>query len=407
MSVMQRKLTLQDLICSFRVVDAFLLCRYSDVKNHCKGRNGMRKHYLDNIRWITGVIVVIYHVLYMYNSEGILGGLGRITDLPVQHYDILMYLVYPWFMPVLFLVSGISAKLYLDHHTDREFIKTRTDKLLVPSTLGLFVFQFIQGYVSMSLGNAFDQLSAAGVPGPVQYLIMVASGSGVLWFLHLLWIYSILLVWIRKMEKGRVLRAAEHTPVWMILLFVFPVWGAAQILNAPVVSVYRCAFYLVFFLLGYYVFSHEAVIEKLKKHAPVWIAAGVMLCISFAVLNFYVRHGANYADKPVNRSLLYAACAYYGTLAVLAGAARYLDFRTPFTAWMSRKSFGLYVFHYLGISACALVFAKPGLASPPLCYLLSLVSGFAFGYGLYEIISRIPVYRYWVLGIRKEKKHVQ
>ncbi|MBQ9152314.1 MAG: hypothetical protein IJ130_00720, partial [Solobacterium sp.] len=117
--------------------------------------------------------------------------------------------------------------------------------------------------------------------------------------------------------------------------------------------------------------------------------------------------GANYADKPVNRSLLYAACAYYGTLAVLAGAARYLDFRTPFTAWMSRKSFGLYVFHYLGISSIALLIAKRGLLSAPLCYLLSLVSGFVFGYGLYEIISRIPVYRYWVLGIRKEKKHVQ
>ena len=33
----------------------------------------MRKHYLDNIRWITVVIVVIYHVFYMYNAEGIPG----------------------------------------------------------------------------------------------------------------------------------------------------------------------------------------------------------------------------------------------------------------------------------------------------------------------------------------------
>ena len=32
----------------------------------------MRKHYLDNIKWVTVVIVVIYHVLYMYNAEGIL-----------------------------------------------------------------------------------------------------------------------------------------------------------------------------------------------------------------------------------------------------------------------------------------------------------------------------------------------
>ena len=54
----------------------------------------MRKHYLDNIRWMTVVTVVIYHVLYMYNAEGVLGGLGRITDLTVQYYDAFQYLVY-------------------------------------------------------------------------------------------------------------------------------------------------------------------------------------------------------------------------------------------------------------------------------------------------------------------------
>ena len=41
----------------------------------------MRKDYLDNIRWVTVVLVVIYHVLYMYNGEVILGGVGEITAL--------------------------------------------------------------------------------------------------------------------------------------------------------------------------------------------------------------------------------------------------------------------------------------------------------------------------------------
>ena len=77
----------------------------------------MRKYYLDNIRWITVVTVVIYHVLYMYNAEGILGGLGKITNLNVQPYDVFQYFVYPWFMPVLFIVAGISSRLYLEKHT--------------------------------------------------------------------------------------------------------------------------------------------------------------------------------------------------------------------------------------------------------------------------------------------------
>ncbi|MCR5398233.1 MAG: acyltransferase, partial [Lachnospiraceae bacterium] len=80
-------------------------------------RNNGRKHYLDNIRWITVVLVVIYHVIYMYNGEGVAGVVGKITNVDVQYWDIYQYIVYPWFMVLLFMVSGISSRLYLDKHT--------------------------------------------------------------------------------------------------------------------------------------------------------------------------------------------------------------------------------------------------------------------------------------------------
>ena len=28
----------------------------------------MRRHYLDNLRWATVLLVVLYHVIYMYNG---------------------------------------------------------------------------------------------------------------------------------------------------------------------------------------------------------------------------------------------------------------------------------------------------------------------------------------------------
>lgn len=359
----------------------------------------MRKHYLDNIRWITVIIVVIYHVFYMYNAEGVLGGLGKITNLQVQYYDMFQYLVYPWFMPVLFIVSGISARLYLDLHSEKEFIRSRTLKLLVPSTIGLFAFQFVQGYVSMSLGGGFEGLAAAKVPGPIIYLIMVASGSGVLWYMHLLWVYCIVLVLIRKIEKGKLLDVGAKTSLWLLALFLFPIWGAAQVLNTPIVSVYRIAFYFVFFMLGYFVFSHDEVIERLKNIAVPLIVLAVVICAVFVFMFF----GDNYADKPINRGFLYVLDAYVGSMAMLAGMARFGDSSGAFSKWMSGHSFGLYVFHYLGISSVALFIAKPGLMPAPACYILSLLAGFLFGYGLYAIISRIPFFRWAVLGIKKEK----
>ena len=51
-----------------------------------------------------------------------------------------------------------------------------------------------------------------------------------------------------------------------VLLCLTPViWGAAQILNTPVIVVYRFGIYGTGFLLGYFIFSHDAVMERLEK----------------------------------------------------------------------------------------------------------------------------------------------
>ena len=95
--------------CSVWLVDVILPKQYAFVKNNCGGGIIVRKYYLDNIRWITVVIVVLYHVIYMYNAEGIPGVCGKITDLEVQYFDVFQYIVYPWFMMLLFMVSGIPG----------------------------------------------------------------------------------------------------------------------------------------------------------------------------------------------------------------------------------------------------------------------------------------------------------
>ena len=82
-----------------------------------------------------------------------------------------------------------------------------------------------------------------------------------------------------------------------------------------------------------------------------------------------------------------------------------LSFDNAFTRWMCRKSWGLYVFHYLMIAVTGwyLRTLGPSLA-PAAVYLLTAAAGFGGSIILYEIMSRIPVIRWCVLGIGKEKK---
>ena len=160
----------------------------------------MRKHYVDNIRWMTVVLVVLYHVIYMYNSVLTASVIGPFRE--VQYQDALQYVLYPWFMVILFVVSGMSSRYYLEQHTIREFLASRTRKLLVPSTIGLFVFQWMLGYLNMAMGGAFEQM-ASGVPKVFLYVIMAVSGTGVLWYIQMLWIFSLGLALIRKFEIGK------------------------------------------------------------------------------------------------------------------------------------------------------------------------------------------------------------
>lgn len=357
----------------------------------------MRKHYLDNIRWMTVVLVVIYHVLYMFNGEGILGGVGKITELEVQYYDIFLYAVYPWFMLLLFLVSGICSRYYLENHSQKEFVISRTRKLLVPSTVGLMVFQFIQGYVSMSISDAFDTMQ--GVPAVIRYFIMVLSGTGVLWYIQLLWVFSMVLLLLRAIDKDRLWKPGASADIIAIVLMSAVIWGAAQILNTPVIVVYRFGYYGASFLLGYFVFSHDEVMETLKKYFVLLIVLAGGFGIAFCTVYF----NKNYAEAPINRSILFTGFGWFASMAVLSGAAKYADKQTAFTAWMSRHSFGLYVFHYLGISTIALFLGKPGNLPAAAVYVISLLAGFVAGYGLNAVISRIPFFRWAVLGIKKER----
>lgn len=354
----------------------------------------MRKAYLDNIRWITVVLVVIYHVFYMYNGEGIPGVLGKITDLPVQYWDLYQYAVYPWFMSILFIVSGICARYDLMKHSGKEFIRKRTTRFLVPSTIGLFAFQFIQGYINMSLGGAFETMTAS-VPLPAKFLIMAVSGTGVLWYIQMLWLFSLLLLLVRRIEKDRLWKIGEKVNAITLMLLTVPVWGAAQILNTPIIAVYRFGFYAAMFFLGYFVFSHEEVIDRTKRFFPLSLiiaaAAGLAFCLRY--------FGENYAIEPVNRTPLFVIYGWFACFAILGGMAKYGDFENRFTGWINRHSFGLYVFHYLGISAVALWVAKPRLLPAPVVYMLSLIAGFVLSYLLNAIISRLPFFRWAVLGL--------
>ena len=92
-----------------------------------------RKEWMDNIRWMTIIIVVIYHVFYYYNNIGIEPMFAGLAPNPAEEgakvavtaAALFQYFVYPWFMMLLFVVSGIVANIVLQKKGMKEFLAER------------------------------------------------------------------------------------------------------------------------------------------------------------------------------------------------------------------------------------------------------------------------------------------
>lgn len=261
----------------------------------------MRRYDVDNIRWMTVVLVVLYHVIYMYNGIVTAGVVGSFRE--IQYQDAFQYVLYPWFML------------------------------------------------------------------------------------------------IHRFEAGKLYRLCGRVSPLMLVALGVSVWASAQILNTPVIVVYRFGIYGFCFLLGYFVFAQEAVVERLSRYWHVLAIAVAVLCFGYVYFYF----GENYAQAPLVNSPFSVAYGWMAILAIFAGMRRWGNRTNAFADWMRKKSFGLYVFHYLPLAAFAYWMNRytnlPALPS----YLISGTAAFAGGFLLYEVVVRIPLLRWCVLGVGKEK----
>lgn len=157
------------------------------------------------------------------------------------------------------------------------------------------------------------------------------------------------------------------------------------------------------FFTGYFIFSHDEVIERLCKWWYIFDIVAINLGITYTVVYF----GENYAVEPVINNVHACAYCWFAILAIITTMKKYGDQTNSFTQWMSQKSWGLYVFHYLPIAMIAYYLKKYAPELPAIgVYLLVGTGAFAGAFILNDCISRIPGIRWCVLGIKGEKREV-
>lgn len=124
----------------------------------------MRKYYLDNIKWFVIVLVLVNHVVSIFSSNG---SLMSYNAKGIASMDAIGYFIYPWFMPILFVIA----------------------------------------------------------------IIKLLNGMGPSWFLLQLFLLSYVLLLVRRLDKKeKLFWLGKQCNLRMLLLLYFPVLLAAQIL---------------------------------------------------------------------------------------------------------------------------------------------------------------------------------
>ena len=363
----------------------------------------MRKHWIDNLRWVTVLLVLFYHVIYFFNNKGVFGGIGGFGEYPdvKQYQDVVMYILYPFFMPLLFLLAGISARYALEKKPAGVWFRSRTRKLLVPSTIGLFVFHWMVGYFNTVVAQRAGVFGE--MPAVAKYIVMSISGIGPLWFIQLLWLLCIVLLLVRALDcRDKFYNLCGKANIVVIILLGVLFWvGEQTLIKNPraesmdgLYNLYKPLFYMIPFLLGYFVFSHDEVQERVKK---AWIPLLSAACAAGVVLIATTFGQDNTSPQYLGSPL----CCAYGWLACLGLMGWFnakFDRTGKFAGYMARSSFGLYIVHYLVIASFGYMMKTYTQLPPVAMYVILTVAVFTLSPLLYEIIRRIPFVRWCVLG---------
>ena len=376
-----------------------IVCNKAETadKDYNNGKCAGRKHYIDNIRWTTVVLVIVYHAIYMFNSLGIITNLA---EPGIPEMDFLGAIVYPWFMVLLFVVAGMSARYSLEKRGSKTFAKDRTLKLLIPSFAIILLFGWVNGWITDLEIDMFKD-APVEVPGIIKFAIYCMSGIGPLWFARELFFASMLLLLIRKIDKKDKLYelGGKANIIVLIALFV-AVWISSFLFNTPIIEVYRNGIYFFTFFLGYYVFSHEEVTDKLVKWKIPLLIATVLAGVGYGLL-FY---GENYTTKECLRHIVTNLYCWLAVLAIIGCFKAWFNRTNAFATYMTKANFAFYVLHYTVMLVYAYLWVRN--TDFPLIwhYIVPLTATLITLPVLYEILKRIPVLRFLILGITKPAK---
>jgi surface polysaccharide O-acyltransferase-like enzyme len=306
----------------------------------------------------------------------------------------LVHLSY-WFMPLLFLLAGMSSLYALQRRSARRYARERVARLLVPFVVGVLVIVPPQAYYAMRFHSGYEG-------DYVEFLVAYFTdfsdwseyGGGIspahLWFLVFLFVISVALLPLMLPMIGKGI-----SPKWMrgsILVFV-PFTALVILSFLPDVGGKNIFVYAGYFVLGFLIAVDDSIIEAVVRRRSLYLA-GALAGAAGILLDAYALGGQEEAASGALRTLV----CWVTLLAMLGYGKRYLNVESRVMAYLTPAAFPLYIFHQTLLVAVAYYVVEhsdQGFGPFALICLLS----FTLSVAAYEAVRRVPPVRA-LLGLK-------
>jgi peptidoglycan/LPS O-acetylase OafA/YrhL len=362
-----------------------------------------RRIDLDWVRILAFGVLILFHVGMYYVTWG-----WHVKSPFASHtLEPLMMLSSPWRLSLLFFVAG-CATAFLHSKSAAGFVRSRTQRLLIPLALGIWVIVPPQSWAQVTEAVGYDggylhfmTLYAQGYDGFCREDCLRIPTWNHLWFVAYLWCYSMLaaLAWRlipqRHIDRFGAAVANRLRGPWLIALPAAWLVAIRVALvarfpdtHALVNDWYLHAEYFSLFALGMLLARETAVWEQIRRQR--WMAL-VLALVGWAVVATYFAHYDTIEPPDWLRQtqrVFYALDQWCAIVAALGFARQWNPADSRARRYLTEAIFPFYIVHQTAIVLFAHFMKALGLR-PAIEGPLLVAATVATCFASFEIVRRV------------------
>ncbi len=345
-----------------------------------------RYYFLDWLRVIAIIVLVFFHTGMMFVGWG-WHIENNVTALVLE---MPMDIAHRLRMPLLFIIAGASLVFACKRRDRWQAVIERSQKLLLPLVIGIFVIVPPQIYIERIVNHQFDGGYLDFIVQRVLQFEPYPAGNFSwhhLWFIAYLFVYSLLL--LPLLSTLKIVCANHAHPVWLYLFslllglneaFLKPLFP--ETLNL-VQDWYLFNHYLLFTLIGIYLASNAALWQWLMTTRRQQLLSAAL----FTALIFVGEAFDLWQDDTNADAFLANGFTMLWLLTFIGYGKRYLSFDSPTLHYLRDASYPVYILHQT-ITVIVGYFVIANDWHWGYKYVLVLTVTFVISYALYHGVIR-------------------